>query len=333
MNFYRASALAVIGLFLLNSCYSPRHVEDLEKKLDAYRTARENCEEALEISEKRKDRAIEERDEMANSIADYERAINLLEEDTLVMGRNYRRLKQANADLNETLEKQVRVNKQLANQSEQKNKELYNELLALQKKLNEKEQKLNERDKYLTNLQDELNKREAKVAELQSAIDQRDSLMSSLKNRITSALLDYENKGISVRVENDKVYISLENQILFASGKYTLDSKGEKALLDLASVLRKNDDLTIMVEGHTDNVPISTSCIKDNYDLSVMRATEITRILTKKGKVDPKRIIAAGRGEFLPVADNSTKEGRRKNRRTEIILTPDLDKLFKIINE
>ncbi len=325
--------LAFVSFVLLASCVSPRVVEDLETKLASVQKAKEDCNEDLEIKEEQLKRNEKLLKEAETDVKDLKRLNSALEQDTLAMGRNYRRLRTANKDLNTALEKQVAVNKQMAAQSEAKNQQLFSELIKLQKELEEKEEKLNERDAYLTNIQKDLVARENKVKELQKAINERDSLMSTLKERITKALLSYEDKGISVKVEGDKVYVSLEEQILFASGKYSIGKKGEEALLELAKVLNSNPDLSIMVEGHTDNIPIKTSCIADNYDLSVLRGAEITRILTQKGKVDPKRIIAAGRGEYLPVADNSTADGRKKNRRIEIILTPDLDKLLDLLNE
>lgn len=325
--------LALISVLFLASCVSPRVVEDLETKMAALEKQNTNCKTELDIKKEQLARAEKELKDMEENMKLTEKRNTSLGQDTLTMGRNYRRLKRANRDLNETLEKQLELNKNMAEQSEKKSKELYGELITLQKELEAKEKKLNERDEYLSSLQKDLVAREAKVNELQKAIHERDSMMSTLKDRITKALLSYEGKGISVKVEGDKVYVSLEEQILFASGKYTLDKKGEEALIELGKVLKANPDLTIMVEGHTDNIPIKTTCLTDNYDLSVMRGAEITRILTKKGGVDPKHIIAAGRGEFLPVADNSTAEGRKKNRRIEIILTPDLDKLLDLINE
>lgn len=329
----RVIAYCFLASIVLSSCVSPRVLEETQNKLDAVAKAKENCEENLKLKEEELAKTEKELKDAESSNKDLQRAQRILEQDTLAMGRNYRRLKSANQDLNKALEKQVDVNRQLSEQSEKKNKELYGELLSLQRELEIKEKKLDERDANLSTLQSDLVEREQRVKELQKAISERDSMMSTLKDRITKALLSYEDKGISVKVEGDKVYVSLEEQILFASGKYKLDKKGEKALLDLADVLNNDQDISIMVEGHTDNVPIKTSCIADNYDLSVLRGAEITRILTQKGKVDPKRIIAAGRGEFLPVADNSSADGRKKNRRIEIILTPDLDKLLNLLNE
>jgi chemotaxis protein MotB len=128
------------------------------------------------------------------------------------------------------------------------------------------------------------------------------------------------------------VYVSLAEKLLFPSGSTEVNPKGKQALQKVADVLKKNPDIGITIEGHTDNVPISTSCMKDNWDLSVLRATSITRIITDAG-VDPKQIIASGRGEYFPVASNSTSDGKAKNRRSEIILTPNLAELAKLLGE
>jgi len=333
MKRYITAKNVVISLVFLTACVSPRVVDDLEKRMSALQKAHEDCKEDLEIKEEQLARNENALAETLEEVKNLERDKSALLHDTLVMGRNYRRLKGTYADLSNSLEKQIQLNKDMATQSEQKNKELYSELIALQKELEGKEKKLNDRDKNLSKLQGDLQARERKVNELEAAIAERDSLMKGLKKNITDALLSYKGKGITVETKGDKVYVSLEEQILFASGKYTLDKKGEEALLDLAKVLNTNDDITIMVEGHTDDVPIKTSCISDNYDLSVLRGAEITRILVEKGNVDPTRIIAAGRGEYMPVADNETSDGRKKNRRIEIILTPDLDKLLNLLNE
>ena len=122
----------------------------------------------------------------------------------------------------------------------------------------------------------------------------------------------------------------MASQLLFKTASYEVDPKGEAALIQLAEALKASDDINVLVEGHTDNVPISSKTIKDNWDLSVLRATSITRVLTRAG-VDPTRITSAGRSSFVPVASNDSADGKAKNRRTDIILTPDLDELFQIL--
>ena len=155
--------------------------------------------------------------------------------------------------------------------------------------------------------------------------------VDDLKKSIEKALLSFDKDELTVEVRDGKIYVSLANKLLFKSGSTSVDKKGQDALDKLADVLKKQEDITIMVEGHTDDDPIKTACINDNWDLSVLRATSIVRILTKKDKVDPTKVIPAGRGEFIPVASNETDEGKSKNRRTEIILSPNLDKIFQLL--
>ena len=146
-------------------------------------------------------------------------------------------------------------------------------------------------------------------------------------------MLNFEGEGLTVEQKGGKVYLSLEEKLLLSSRSWTVESRGRQAIRQMAQVLEKNPDIRIMVEGHTDNVPYNGSGqVKDNWDLSVKRATSIVRIITQSSDVDPSQLIAAGRGEYLPVASNETAKGKARNRRTEIILTPDLSELYDIID-
>ncbi len=178
----------------------------------------------------------------------------------------------------------------------------------------------------------DLQEREGKVRELEDILAKKDEAVNRLKNRINNALLNFKESDLTVEVKNGKVYVSLAEQLLFQSGSIVVDPKGKTALEQLANALRDQNDINVMVEGHTDNVPIgrTSNYMKDNWDLSVMRATTIVRILTSNG-VEPNQITAAGKGEFYPVDTNESADGRRNNRRTEIIITPDLDELFQIL--
>ena len=145
-------------------------------------------------------------------------------------------------------------------------------------------------------------------------------------------LVGFNNEGLTVHEKNGKVYVSLDEKLFFKTGKWDVDPKGQQALRQFSQVLAQNPDINIMVEGHTDNVPMHGSGeVKDNWDLSVMRATAVTKILTQNDDIDPERIIAAGRSEYVPLADEDTPQARQMNRRTEIILTPKLDELLKLI--
>jgi chemotaxis protein MotB len=180
---------------------------------------------------------------------------------------------------------------------------------------------------------EQLLERERKLAVLEALIREQDSITNALNNVIKKALLSFKSDEISVEMKNGKVYVSMSDKLLFKSGSADVEEKGLEALKKLAEVLNKNKDVAVMIEGHTDNVPIKTAQFKDNWDLSVARATNIVRMLDEVHKVDAKTLTAAGKGEYTPKASNETAEGRAKNRRTEIILSPKLDELYKLINK
>ena len=171
-----------------------------------------------------------------------------------------------------------------------------------------------------------------RLKDLQTLINSQKDILNKLKKTMADALINFKPDELSVELKDGKLYVSLQEKLLFKSGSAVVDPKGKEALSTLATVLNTTQDIGIMIEGHTDNVPI-TGKYEDNWSLSTARATAIVRILTKDYKVDSHTIIASGRSEFYPVADNTTDEGRAKNRRTEIILSPNLKELFKLINQ
>lgn len=206
------------------------------------------------------------------------------------------------------------------------------ELRELEANLNKERANLEALSTQLELKEAEINRKNAQVAELQSVLNRKDSVVNALRNKVSAALLGFEGDGLTVTKKNGKVYVSLEEQLLFQSGKWVVDSKGQEALGKLATLLVQNPDINVMIEGHTDDVPYNGSTgIKDNWDLSVKRATSIVKILLENKDLDPTRLIASGRGEHLPIDPAKTTEARRKNRRTEIILTPKLDELFEIL--
>lgn len=174
--------------------------------------------------------------------------------------------------------------------------------------------------------------KEARLAELQEILKQKDNEVRALKDKVMNALKGYVDKGLNVYEKNGKVYVSMDEKLLFASGSWVVGTDGILALKELIKVLEQDNDINVLIEGHTDNVPFKGSGqVKDNWDLSVMRATAVVKVLLKDSKINPLRVSAAGRGEFFPIDPADTPEARAKNRRTEIILTPKLDELFKII--
>ncbi len=175
--------------------------------------------------------------------------------------------------------------------------------------------------------------REKRLAEVEALLKSQDSITNALNEIVKRALLSFKSDELTVEMKNGKVYVSMSDKLLFRSGSADVEEKGKDAIKKLADVLNKNTDVSIMIEGHTDNVPIKTEKFADNWDLSVARSTNIVRLLDETYKVDAKRLIAAGRGEYMPKLTNETSEGRAKNRRTEIILSPKLDELYKLIQK
>lgn len=184
----------------------------------------------------------------------------------------------------------------------------------------------------LGNKQAALNQKEARLRQLEAILMRQDSVLNVLNNSVKNALLGFNPDELTVEMKNGKVYVSLSDKLLFKSGDANVEVKGKEALKKLAEVLSKNPDVSIAIEGHTDNVPIKTPLYKDNWDLSTARATNVVRLLSNEYGMDAHRLTASGKGEFFPVADNSTPEGRARNRRTEIVLSPKLDILMKLIN-
>ena len=172
-----------------------------------------------------------------------------------------------------------------------------------------------------------------RLKSLQDMIQTQKDVMSKLKNSIADALMNYKTDELSVYTKDGNVYVSLQEKLLFKSGSDVVDPKGKEALKTLAQVLNSTKDITVLIEGHTDNVPIKTKLFKDNWDLSTARATSIVRILTTDNGFDSNRITATGKSEFHPVKPNDTVEGRASNRRTEVILSPDLKELYKLLDQ
>ncbi len=176
-----------------------------------------------------------------------------------------------------------------------------------------------------------LEERAARIAELEQTIEARDKALNDIRRQVEQALLGFDGKGLTISRRDGKVYVSMADKLLFRSGSFDIDPEGAKAVRQLAEVLANNPDIEIMVEGHTDNVPYrSSGQLRDNLDLSVKRATTVTRLLLENSKINPLRVVSAGRGEYMPLDATDSSEARAKNRRTEIILSPKLDKLLEL---
>ena len=231
----------------------------------------------------------------------------------------------------ETLKASYKALEENSSASIAKNSQKNRELLA---QLEAKEQALAAENERLNTLKQELESRSQRVAELENVIASKDAAMRQLKDAISKALTNFEGKGLTVEQRNGKVYISMENKLLFESGSWYVGAQGKQAVKQLGSVLAENPEISVLIEGHTDNVPYKGNVqLSGNWDLSAKRATAIVNILRENDAINPENLTAAGRGEYAPIASNDSAEGKAKNRRIEVILTPKLDEISKLLNE
>jgi len=262
------------------------------------------------FASKRVKAVIAERDELCKTLETRDNEIVVLKENIESLKGNIAGLNQSITDIER---KYNELSGEKLSDAEQFN-------LALKQKteeLNFKERLLQERERALNELRD--------------VIARQDSITKRLNDVIRNALLGFNSDELSVEVKNGKVYVSMSDKLLFKSGSAAVEAKGKEAIKVLAGVLDKNRDIDILIEGHTDNVPIKTAIYRDNWDLSVARATSIVRILTDEYKIEPTRLTASGKGEFSPRASNETPGSRALNRRTEIILSPKLDEIMQLL--
>ncbi len=312
--------LIIVSLLISSflACVSARRLQDEQALTASLSEENENCKRKLTD-------ALENSYGSNEQITKMKKDIRNLQLDTTMYGERYRKVENLNKRLNELYEKVISQNKYLLSMSSSEAERLGLDVDA-------KQRELLIREKEIKDLSRDLQEREIRLKELEGILSKKDEAVNALKNKISKALLSFNKSDLSVKVKNGKVYVSMSDKLLFKSGSTTVDPKGVTALNKLAGVLETNRDINILIEGHTDNVSVrSSDRMKDNWDLSVLRATSITRILTEDNNIDAKRIMASGRSKYHPKASNSTADGKQKNRRTEIILTPKLDELFKIL--
>ena len=302
------------------SCVSPKVYKDLENKYADLKRENKRLNDEITSLEQARNKA---ENSLANLEREYEEASNKrneLQQELNALKTNYKNLQESYDALEKNSSEAIAENVQ-------RNRELLAQLEA-------KEQALASENARLEKLKKELDSRSNRVAELESLIAAKDAAMNDLKNAISSALTDFEGKGLTVEQRDGKVYVSMENKLLFSSGSWAVSQDGQVAVRQLGAVLAENPDISILIEGHTDNVPYSGSGqLSGNWDLSTKRATAIVNILMENGAINPENLTAAGRGEYSPVATNDTSEGKAKNRRIEVILTPKLDEITKLLND
>lgn len=313
----------ITAALLLASCVPARKYEEansraksMQAEADAASTRARDAQTAL--------------DEMKASSEEMQRRMTRLQQDTTILGSSLRNMTgqydKINSLNNELLEK---YNKLLAG-SGSENRKLLSDLEALRLDLMNREDSVAALSKRVAMEKAALAEREKELAALQAELAAKDAAMKSLKDRVSAALTGFEGKGLTVVQKDGRVYVSMENKLLFSSGSYAVDAQGRDLIVKLAKAIEGEKDLNVMVEGHTDTDKVQGGgAIKDNWDLSVMRATSVVRIMQENSKLDPVRVTASGRGEYIPIDPND----KAKNRRIEIILAPDLKELMKLVND
>jgi chemotaxis protein MotB len=305
-----------IGLLLLaltTSCVSKKIYNDLESKY---------------ADLKKENRS------MADENADLLKAKNQLELDGVTLKSTLEKAKSDYAKLKSDYEASQNKLKVLQDSYAALEKNSNDALQSNMKKNRDLLDQLEDKAQALALEQERLGKSAKRLQELEDLIAAKEASMQKLKETLSKALNSFEGKGLTVEQKNGKVYVSMENKLLFNSGSWAVGAEGKKAVIEVGKVLGDNPDISVLIEGHTDNDAFTASGpIADNWDLSTKRATAIVAILSENKKINKENLTAAGRSEFSPLASNTTAEGKAKNRRIEIILTPRLDEISKMLNE
>jgi chemotaxis protein MotB len=262
-------------------------------------------------------------DEQGVRLADLTKRVGELERDTTVLGTSLRKMTVQYDKINKLNDELLNKYNALLAGNSSENRKLLSDLEAMRLDLQNKEDSVNALAKRMS-------EKQAALTALQAEIDAKDAAMKDLKGRVSQALSGFEGKGLTVEQRNGRIYVSMDNKLLFPSGSAAVDAKGREAISKLAKAIENEKDLSILVEGHTDTDKITGgSTYKDNWDLSVARATSVVRIMQESSRIDPVRITAAGRGEYVPVDPND----KAKNRRIDVVLIPDLKELYKLVKE
>lgn len=331
--------IPIVTVAILFSCVPAKEFQNLQDQ-------NQKCEEERERFSIENDGLNVKLTEANAKIRVFDKELEQLKRDSATRVIELIRLKDDNDRLSSRYAELQQVQEGFASGNQKETRRILAQLQATQEELQIKEDALKELERKLNNrrkeldesmakfnaMKAELDERNARLIELEKILARKDSAISALRRRVSDALFGFEGKGLSVKIQNGKVYVSLDEKLLFKSGSHVVETNGVAALKQLIPVLEQNKDINIMVEGHTDDVRFpARGELLDNWDLSVKRATSIVRILLTNSKIDPKRITASGRSEFLPVDPAKTPEARQKNRRTEIILTPKLDEILDIL--
>tara|TARA_B100000609_G_C17188865_1_gene421279 strand:- start:283 stop:1275 length:993 start_codon:yes stop_codon:yes gene_type:complete len=329
MNFKQFITYILIFSFIVQGCVPARKFEEVAEK-------QEICAKELKTLKTVKTELETENIELKSNNDQLYEANKKLTKDTTLLGKSMR-MKEKQYDKIEVLNQRIQEQLEILQKGQTLEKQRLMadlekrklELLKMEDELRDLEIDLNSKKIDLENMSVELQKREKRVNELEEIIANKDAIVKALKDKVAKALLGFKDKGLTVEQKDGKVYVSMDAKLLFASGSTSVDAGGVKALKELAKVLEDQEELEILVEGHTDSDKMnSSSHPTDNWELSVLRATSVVKIMLKHSKMNPVNISASGRSEFIPV----DTENKAKNRRIEVVLIPKLDELFDIIN-
>lgn len=306
-------SIGLLVLALSTSCVSKKIYNDLENKFADLKKENRSLADENSNLQQGKNKAELERDGLKSDLDKNKADLAKLKAEYAAAQEQFKALQDSYAALeknsNDALQSNLKKNRDLLGQLDEKGK-----ALALE--------------------QERLSKSAQRLQELEDLIAAKEASMKKLKETLSKALNSFEGKGLTVEQKNGKVYVSMENKLLFNSGSWAVGSEGKKAVVELGKVLGDNPDIAVLIEGHTDDDAFSASGpIADNWDLSTKRATAIVAILSENKKINKQNLTAAGRGEFSPLASNATADGKAKNRRIEIILTPRLDAIAEMLNE
>ena len=318
----KKTILAGLIVLSMSSCVSKKIYNDLENKYTDLKKENNNLSDEIEDLRKTKTEFETDNASMKSELATLKAERDKLQMDCTATANNLKALKESYAALEKNSDDALTTNLN-------KNRELLAQLDAKEKALAAEQNRLNK-------LRDELSSSSQRLSELENMIANKDAAMKKLKETLSKALNAFEGKGLTVEQKNGKVYVSMENKLLFQTGSWAVGTEGRKAVVEVGKVLGQNPDITVLIEGHTDNDKILGTLgggIENNWDLSTKRATAIVNILAENPSLVKKNLTAAGRGEFAPLMSNDSAEGKAKNRRIEIILTPKLDEISKMLND
>lgn len=321
--------LTLLVVVTLSSCVTGRQFQELQAEA-------EDCKTKNATLKSQNEQLTSANRELEGENENLKKVTGALENDTTLLGNSLRHLRNQYDKINELNDILMNKNSSMMSEVTEENRKLLSDLQKAQNELQVQEDSLrrleatlNIKEADLNQVSMELENRAKRVDELEALIAQKDAAVNDLKNRVSAALLGFKDKGLTVEQKNGKVYVSLDAKLLFPSGSTVIDKNGKQALIDLATAIEGESDLEVIVEGHTDTDAIRSNNIpRDNWELSVLRATSVVKIMMENSSIQPKILSASGRSEFHPV----DPEDKAKNRRIEIILSPNLNELFDLID-